>query len=85
MHSRSCEADLEQIRHRMLIKEFPRYQQLKVKLKLVRTEALGAGFKEAWQKGEYAAIIQTTAGAEAVIQEESGLLMYYDNALIEEG
>ena len=44
------EADLEQIRHRALIKEFTQYQETRGKLKVVRTEALRAGFKECWQR-----------------------------------
>ena len=47
------EADLEQIRNRALLKEFQQYQDTKGKLKVVRTEALRAGFKECWQKGDY--------------------------------
>ena len=47
------EADLEQIRHRALMKEFQQYLDTKGKLKVVRTEALRAGFKDCWQKGDY--------------------------------
>ena len=47
------EADLEQIRHRALMKEFRQYLDSKGKLKIVRTEALRAGFKECWQEGDY--------------------------------
>ena len=46
------EADLEQIRHRALMKEFRQYFDSKGKLKIVRTEALRAGFKECWQTGD---------------------------------
>ena len=52
------EADLEQIRHRALMKEFQQYLETKSKLKVVRTEALRAGFKESWQKKDYRTIIQ---------------------------
>ncbi len=80
------EADLEQIRHRALMKEFQQYVDTKGKLKVVRTEALRGGFKECWQKGDYTTIIQMAKRVpEAVIQEDPALLMYYDNALMRLG
>jgi len=80
------EADLEQIRHRALMKEFRQYFDSKGKLKIVRTEALRAGFKECWQAGDYTTITQMAKRvAEAVIQEDPALLMYYDNALMRKG
>jgi hypothetical protein len=80
------DADLEQIRHRVLLREFQRYQQAKGKLRVVRTEAIRAGFKEAWQKWEYAAIVEMAKRIpEAVIQEDPALLMYLDNALMRVG
>ncbi len=82
----TVEADLEQLRHRTLIKEFQRYQQLKGKLKLVRTEALRAGFKDAWQSGRFAIIVKMARRVpELVIQEDPALLLYYDNALMRVG
>lgn len=75
------EADLEQIRHRALMKEFQQYLDTKGRMKIVRTEALRAGFKEAWQKKDYTAIVQMAKRApETVIQEDPALLMYFDNA-----
>jgi hypothetical protein len=75
------ESDLEQIRHRALMKEFQQYFDTKGKLKIVRTEALRAGFKEAWQKKDYATIVQMAKRVpDAVIQEDQALLMYFDNA-----
>jgi hypothetical protein len=77
------EADLEQLRHRALLKEFTRYQEQTGRLRVVRTEALRAGFKECWQKGLYAAIVETARRLpEAVVQEDPALLMYHDNALM---
>jgi hypothetical protein len=77
------EADLEQIRNRALMKEFQQYLDTKGKLKLVRTEALRAGFKECWQKSDYSTIVQMARRVpDAVIQEDQALLMYYDNALM---
>ena len=52
------EADLEQLRHRALMKEFQQYLDTKGKLKIVRTEALRAGFKECWQKKDYTTIVR---------------------------
>ena len=80
------ESDLEQIRLRTLLKEFQQYLDTKGKLKVVRTEALRAGFKDCWQKNDYTTIIQMGKRVpEAVIQEDPALLMYYDNALMRKG
>ena len=75
------EVHLEQLRHRALIKEFQQYLNTKGKLKIVRTEALRAGFKECWQKKDYTTIVQMAKRIpEAVIHEDQALLMYFDNA-----
>jgi hypothetical protein len=75
------ERHLEQIRHRSLIKEFLQYVETKGKLKIVRSEALRAGFKDAWQKKDYATIVQIAKRIpDAVVQEDPALLMYFDNA-----
>jgi predicted RNA methylase len=75
------EADLEQVRHRFLIKEFEQYSREKGKLKVVRMEALRAGFRDCWQKKNYATIVQMAKRVpEAVIEEDPALLMYFDNA-----
>lgn len=75
------ELHLEQLRHRALMKEFQQYFDTKGKLKVVRTEALRAGFKEAWQKKDYTTIVQMAKRVpDAVIQEDQALLMYFDNA-----
>lgn len=80
------ESDLEQIRHRALLKEFQQYFDMKGKLKVVRTEALRAGFKEAWQKKDYTTIVEMAKRVpEAVIQEDQALLMYFDNASLLKG
>ena len=80
------EADLEQLRHRSLLREFQQYQEAKGKLKQFRTEALRAGFKECWQKQDYATIVQMAKRVpEVVVQEDPALLMYYDNALMRTG
>lgn len=75
------EADLEQLRSRSLLKEFQSYFETKGKLKLIRTEALRAGFKDCWQKKDFATIVQIAKRIpDAVIQEDQSLLMYFDNA-----
>jgi hypothetical protein len=75
------EADLEHIRHRALMKEFQQYIGTKGKLKVVRTEALRAGFKESWQNKDYTTIVQMAKRVpEEVIREDQFLLMYFDNA-----
>jgi DNA modification methylase len=77
------ETHLEQLRHRALLKEFQQYLDTKGKLKVVRTEALRAGFKEAWQKKDYTTIVQMAKRVpETVIQEDQALLMYFDNATL---
>jgi hypothetical protein len=75
------EAHLEQLRTRDLLREFQDYFDTKGKLKVVRTEALRAGFKEAWQKKDYSTIVRMAKRVpDAVIQEDQALLMYFDNA-----
>jgi len=80
------EADLETLRNTALLKEFQQSLEAKGKLKVVRSEALRAGFKDCWQKQDYAVIIQMAKRVpNAVIQEDAALLMYYDNALLRMG
>jgi hypothetical protein len=55
-------------------------------VKLVRSEALRAGFKECWQKKDYRTIVQMSKRVpETVIQKDQALLMYYDDALLMTG
>jgi 16S rRNA G966 N2-methylase RsmD len=80
------ESDLEQLRHRALMKEFQQYLDSKGKLKIVRTEALRAGFKDSWQKKDYTTIVQMAKRLpDVVIQEDPALLMYFDNASLLKG
>jgi hypothetical protein len=80
------ESDLEQLRHRTLMKDFQGYIETKGKLKVVRTEALRAEFKECWQKQDYRTIVTMAKRVpEALIQEDQVLLMYLDNALMRTG
>jgi hypothetical protein len=42
-----------------------------------------AGFKRAWAERDYRTIVQVAQRLpESVLQEDPGLLMYYDNALM---
>jgi hypothetical protein len=80
------EADLEQMRNRALMKEFQQYLDTKGKLRLVRSEALRAGFKDCWQKKDYTTIVQMAKRVpETVIQEDQALLMFFDNASLLSG
>jgi hypothetical protein len=75
--------DLEKLRERSLLREFQEYAQGKGRLKLFRTEAVRAGFKRAWHDRDYPLIIRVAERLpESVLQEDAGLLMYYDNALM---
>jgi len=75
------EGDLEEVRHRSLLREFQQYLLSKGKLKVVRMEALRAGFKDCWQKRDYTTIVQVAKRVpEAAIEEDQALLMYFDNA-----
>lgn len=80
------EVDLEKIRHRALMKEFEDYRKSRGRLKIVRTEALRAGFKGCWQNGDYQTIIEMAKRVkDDIIQEDAALLMYYDNASMRTG
>lgn len=76
-------ADLEKLRERELLKEFEEYRQSKQKkLKVFRLEAVRAGFKKAWQDQQYRTIIEVAEKIpDAVLQEDSKLLMWYDQAV----
>lgn len=75
---------LEQLRERGLLREFQEYAGAgKGRLKLFRTEAVRAGFKRAWADKNYRLIVQVAQRLpDSVLQEDPGLLMYYDNALM---
>jgi predicted RNA-binding Zn-ribbon protein involved in translation (DUF1610 family)/16S rRNA G966 N2-methylase RsmD len=75
--------DLEKLRERSLLREFQEYAQGKGRLKIFRTEAVRAGFKHAWHERDYGLIVKVAERLPAsVLQEDSALLMYYDNALM---
>ena len=69
-----------------LMKEFQQYLDSKGKLKIVRTEALRAGFKECWQKKDYTTIVQMAKRVpEAVIQEDPALADVLRQCLVAAG
>jgi len=76
-------SDLEKLRERSLLKEFEDYRMSSQKrLKVFRLEAVRAGFKKAWQERDYATIITVARKIpENVLQEDSKLLMWYDQAV----
>ncbi len=74
-------SDIEKIRNKALLREFNQYLIGKKKLKQFRTEAVRAGFADAWQRKDYETIVQVVERLpETIIQEDPDLLMYYDNA-----
>jgi len=75
-------ADLEKMRERALLKEFESYKTAARKLKVLRLEAIRAGFKKAWQELDYQTIIDIAKKIpENVLEEDPKLLMYYDLAV----
>jgi hypothetical protein len=79
--------DLEKLRERFLIKEFEDYRTSSQKrLKVFRLEAVRAGFRKAWQERDYATIIAVARKIpENILQEDSKLLTWYDQALTRTG
>jgi DNA modification methylase/DNA-directed RNA polymerase subunit RPC12/RpoP len=74
--------DLEKLRERELLREFEGYRTNKAKqIKVFRVEAMRAGFKAAYDKKEYATIVEMAEKLpESVLQEDEKMLMYYDVA-----
>ena len=79
--------DLERLRERTLMREFEEYRESKQRrLKVFRLEAVRAGFKKAWQDRDYATIIAVARKIpETILQEDSKLLMWYDQAVTRMG
>ena len=58
------------------------HRALGKKLKVIRLEAVRAGFKQCWQNRDYRTIIAVAQRIpENVLQEDPKLLMWYDQAL----
>lgn len=80
----SKQVDMEKLRRRELLREYAAYTGGRGKLKSVRSEAVRAGFEEAYRAQEYAAILAVAARLpEAVLREDSTILTYYDLAQME--
>lgn len=79
--------DLEKLRERTLLREFDEYRDAKQKrLKVLRLEAVRAGFKKAWGERDYTTIIDVASKIpENVLQEDPKLLMWYDQAVTRTG
>jgi len=76
------QADLEKLREKRLLKEFEEYKNVTGRLKVFRTEAIRAGFKNCWKNKDYETIVKIGEKLpENVLQEDQTLLMYYDNAV----
>jgi len=73
--------DLEALRVKALLKEFRSYAESKKRLKQFRSEAVRAGFAQAWRERDFATIVSVAERLPGqVLQEDPELLMYYDNA-----
>lgn len=79
--------DLERLRERALMREFEDYRETKLRrLRIFRLEAVRTGFKKAWQERDYATIIAVARKIpESILQEDSKLLMWYDQAITRMG
>jgi len=76
-------SDLEKLRQRALLREFAEYVEGRGRLRKFRTEAMRAGFADAWHRRDYATIVKVAERLpERVLQEDPDLLMYYDNATL---
>ena len=80
-------SDLEKLRERALMREFDEYRESQQKrLRVFRLEAVRTGFKKAWQERDYATIIAVARKIpESILQEDSKLLMWYDQAVLRKG
>lgn len=75
------QADLEAMRLRGLLREFNQYLRGRGVLKLFRSEAIRAGFSQAWQQRDYETILNVARRIpENILQEDPQMLMYVHNA-----
>jgi len=78
-------SDLEKVRQRALLREFQSYLEGAKPLKQFRTEAIRAGFADAYQRRNFQTILKVSHRLpERVLQEDPALLMYYDSANLRE-
>ena len=81
------EDDIQKLRGRTLLKQFEEYRTSTTKrLKEFRTEAVRAGFKDAYDRGDYSSIVAVAHKLpDSVLLEDEKLLMYYDVAQMRSG
>ncbi|MGH9323265.1 MAG: hypothetical protein ACRD3V_25705 [Vicinamibacteria bacterium] len=74
-------ADLDKLRTKALLKEFATYAEGRGRLDRFRSEAVRAGFKDAWARRDFALIVAVgeRLPEDAFAQDEQ-LLYYYNNA-----
>lgn len=74
--------DLERLRERTLLREFQTYREPSLRrLTKFRLEAVRAGFRHAWGKGDYDTILDIARKVpDKVLREDLQLLMWYDQA-----
>ena len=73
---------MQTLRERDLLRDFEDYTKGKGKVKVFRREAIKAGFSKAWKEHDYDRIVEVAERLPSqVLEEDSQLKMYYDNAL----
>ncbi len=78
--------DLERLRLKALLREFNEYARSTGRLRQFRTEAVRAGFADAYKTREYKVILDVAARLpESVLHEDPDLLMYFDTAVLRMG
>jgi hypothetical protein len=78
--------DIERLRQKTLLREFGVYVRGRGRLRTFRSEAIRAGFSDAWKRRDYAAIVSLADRLSAqVIEEDASLLMYVNNARLRLG
>lgn len=76
-------SDLERVRQRSLLREFNEYASGTGRLRQFRTEAVRAGFADAFKRQAYDTIIKVAGRLpEDVLREDPDLLMYFDSATL---
>jgi hypothetical protein len=74
-------SDLEQLRRKTLLREFETYSSGTGKLESFRSEAIRAGFDDAWDRRDFALIVKVGGRLSTeVFVEEPTLRYYLDNA-----
>ena len=78
--------DLEEVRNRVLLREFEEYQATPKSLRRFRSESIRAGFRKAWQERDYETIVKVGRKIPVtVLHEDSKLLMWFDQAVTRSG